>query len=152
VIDDFARLSDAEREARIEDIRQQTVRFRRLRPFEFGANVPPVPASTDPLFPIYAFERFDFWSMIDERDAAQALVKGLTADYKGHHVLFANDEVNAIGYDSRALVRLFFPEVTQFNSDMSDSASLISIERARALIGFAPEHSVKAVSERAGSS
>lgn len=39
----------------------------------------------------------NFWASIDARDAAQALEKGLTADYQGSHPLFVNDSENAAG-------------------------------------------------------
>ncbi|MFN8447780.1 MAG: hypothetical protein U0521_04085 [Anaerolineae bacterium] len=84
------------------------------------------------------------------RDAAQSLEKAVTADYEGAHPLFVNDSVNTMTYDSRTLVRLFFPEVTEIRGDFSGAASLISIDRARALIGFEPEHSIGAVEPTQG--
>jgi hypothetical protein len=95
----------------------------------------------DPLFWTYVFDRYNFWAWVDERDAAQSLVKSVTAEYEGAHALFVNDHANSLDYDAGTLARIFFPDVP-LKSDLSRSASLVSIERARALIGFEPEHSV----------
>jgi hypothetical protein len=96
----------------------------------------------DPLFRMFAYSRYDLWAWIDERDAAQALVKGLTAEFEGDHVLFVNDRCNSLGYDARRLIRLFFPDLADLRAELPGAASLISIERARRLIGFEPEHSL----------
>ena len=69
--------------------------------------------------------------------------QGLTADFEGDHVLFINDAYNSLAYDSRTLIRLFFPEVKHFKHDLPGTSSLVSIERARALIGFEPECSIQ---------
>jgi len=87
---------------------------------------------------------------LDVRDAAQSLEKAVTADYDGAHPLFINDAVNTISYDSRTLARLFFPEVSQFKGDFSGAASLISIDKARRLIGFEPEYSLAAMDSSDG--
>ena len=56
--------------------------------------------------------RTDFWASIHAEDAAQALEKGLLADYQGSHPLFVNDSKNSTGIESETLAQLFFPEVT----------------------------------------
>jgi NAD(P)-dependent dehydrogenase (short-subunit alcohol dehydrogenase family) len=67
--------------------------------------------SDDPLWPIYNFARFNFWAFVDERDSAQAMVKGITADFEGSHTLFVGAAHNSLGYNSETLLRLFFAEV-----------------------------------------
>ena len=96
----------------------------------------------DPLWYIYAFDRFNFWAFVDERDAAQSIEKGLTAEYEGAHPLFILNQRNWLGYDAHELVRLFFPEIEESNNKLSGPSSLMSIEQARTLIGFEPEYSV----------
>jgi nucleoside-diphosphate-sugar epimerase len=84
----------------------------------------------------------DFWTRIDERDAAQAVERSITADYEGSHPLFINDTHNITGVPSLALARLFFPEARLDEERLSATSSLVSIDAARKLIGFEPEHSV----------
>lgn len=88
--------------------------------------------------------RTDFWAIIHVEDVAQAIEKGLTADYEGSHPLFVNDKYNALGVPSRQLAELFFPEVTMWKRPVEGSESLVSYARAQALIGFEPEHPVLA--------
>ena len=45
------------------------------------------------------------------------------------------------GVESEALLDLFFPDVTARKRTLHGAESLVSIERARELIGFEPEHS-----------
>ncbi len=126
---------EAERSARLAEARR-ALEFRAKRPLEFGYTGEKLPPD-DLLLRTYAFDRFNFWAYVDERDAAQAMEKALTADFEGSHALFINAEQNSLGYDSATLARLFFPEVP---AQLEGSDSLVSIERARALIGYAPEY------------
>jgi len=146
LLDELVSQPEAEREARLADVKRRMLVLRRQRPFEY----PPEQAEAarnaivdDPLLRMAVYDRFNFWSFVDERDAAQSLERGLTADFEGSHPLFINDPCNAIGYDSRTLIRLFFPEVTRFKSDLPGSSALVSIERARRLLGFEPEYSIQ---------
>jgi NAD(P)-dependent dehydrogenase (short-subunit alcohol dehydrogenase family) len=146
IIDEFAALDETTRQNRLAEIRQRSDAYRQQRPMEYreGSVVKwsQRDAESDALWHIYNFDRFNFWAFIDERDAAQSLEKGVTADYEGAHVLFVNDDHNSLGYDSRTLARLFFPEISDSAVALSGSASLVSIENARNLIGFEPEYSV----------
>jgi nucleoside-diphosphate-sugar epimerase len=91
---------------------------------------------------VAGFGRSNFWTSIDARDSAQALEKGLLADYTGSHALFINDSHNATGIASEALLSVFFPEVRTRKRALQGSETLVSIDKARQLIGFEPEHSV----------
>jgi hypothetical protein len=88
------------------------------------------------------FGRSNFWASIDARDSAQALEKGLTADYQGSHPIFVNDSENAAGFDSELLVQTFFPEVTGRTHPLQGRETLVSIDKARTLIGYEPEHHI----------
>jgi hypothetical protein len=85
------------------------------------------------------FGRSNFWASIDARDSAQAFEKGLTADYQGSHPLYVNDSENAAGFDSETLARVFFPDVTARTHPLQGRETLVSIDRARALLGYEPE-------------
>lgn len=137
---------EAERVEVIETVRKKVLDFRQHRPFEFGSEKSPTVMGElyeDPLFDAYIGDRFNFWAFIDERDAAQALEKGLTASYDGDHVLFVNDSHNSLKYDTKSLIRLFFPAVDHFKADIAGTVSLVSIEQARKLIGFEPAYSIQ---------
>lgn len=89
----------------------------------------------------FVSSRLNFWALLDGRDAAQAFEKSLLADFEGCHPLFVNDCVNTTGIESETLLQLFFPEVTDRKRPLADAEALVSIDKARQLIGFEPEYS-----------
>jgi nucleoside-diphosphate-sugar epimerase len=144
VMDELAALPESERQAKLADARRRALEYRRQRPLEFNGAIPQSPQRElidDQLWFAYAMDRFNFWAFLDERDAAQAFEKALTASYDGAHVLFANDPHNWLDYDSKTLVRFFYPEVEETKITLSGSAALINIDQARRLIGFEPDYS-----------
>lgn len=142
LLDELAAQPEDERHARLADVRQRALDFRGQRLLEYPTgpsiwgNLP-----DDPLWTAYTFDRFNFWAFVDERDSAQAMEKALLAEFEGSHPLFVNADQNTIGYDSQALVRLFYPDVTTWTRPVNGAESLVSIDRARQLIGFEPEYS-----------
>lgn len=87
------------------------------------------------------WSRVNFFTHLDERDSAQAIDKGLEASFTGCHTLFINDSQNWTGVDSKVLADIFYPDVKSFKKELIGTESLVSIDRARALIGFEPEYS-----------
>jgi len=85
--------------------------------------------------------RVNFFTALDERDSAQAIEKGLEASFEGAHPLFVNDRANWTGIDSVTLAGLFYPDVPVLRAPLPGHESLVSIAKARALIGFEPEFS-----------
>lgn len=83
--------------------------------------------------------RVHFFTVVDERDSAQAIEKSLTANYTGSHALFINDSLNIAAIESNLLAELFYPDVKTFKRDMPGTTTMISIDRARELIGYEPE-------------
>jgi nucleoside-diphosphate-sugar epimerase len=104
-----------------------------------GPNPPP----SDDLAKLLLFGYSDFWTILSGEDTAQAFEKGVTADYEGSHVLHVNESHNFPDVESEKLARLFFPEAAR-KRPLEGSESLVSIEKARRLIGFEPEYSVAA--------
>ena len=96
------------------------------------------------------FGRSNFWASIDARDAAQALEKGLLADYEGSHPLFVNDSENAAGIESETLAQLFFPKATERKHPLQGAETLVSIDKARSLIGYEPEYPIRELFGAAG--
>ncbi len=79
MLDELASLPEPEMRARIDAVKARVLEFRSHRPFEFKPDQPKGlrrPFFDDPLFWMYAGDRFNFWSFIDVRDAAQSLEKG----------------------------------------------------------------------------
>ena len=143
LLDEFAAEPPGDRRRRIDEIAKRTIEYRQLRPFEHGrrdeaAEAAAKPLREDPLARIYVHDRFNFWTFVDERDSAQAIEKALTTDYDGSHVLFINDDRNWLRYDAETLAELFFPDVVGRKRPLTGPESLVSIDQARALIGFQP--------------
>jgi nucleoside-diphosphate-sugar epimerase len=80
----------------------------------------------------------NFWTGLDTRDTAQALEKGVLAEYEGSHSLFVNDSENIVGIPSSELAATFFPQILRYKTPLLGHQALISIDRARQLIGFDP--------------
>lgn len=147
---EWAALPEAEWLAKLGDAKKRAAEYRSRRPLEFStaaaATMTETPKTVSPdsdmLWHAYTFDRFNFWTFVDERDSAQALEKGVTAEYEGSHALFINDDHNWLDCDTRTLGRLFFPEVSRWKTPVAGSESLVSIGKARALIGFEPEYSI----------
>jgi len=84
----------------------------------------------------------NFWAIIHAEDSAQAIERGVTSDYDGSHPLFVNDSQNVLGLESELLAQTFYPRVTQRTHPLQGSETLVSIDRARQLLDFEPEHSI----------
>ena len=89
-----------------------------------------------------AWGRTDFWASLDDRDAAQAIEKALTVDYEGAHTLFVNDSHNSVGLPTQELAALCFPLVKTWKRPVVGTETLVSIDKARELLGFEPAYSV----------
>lgn len=135
---DLLTLPETARRQRAQEIITRFEAMRAQRLWEYPADMS-IYRDADLLL---AFGRSNFWTSIDARDAAQAFEKALLADYEGSHPLFVNDSHNFTGMESRLLVETFFPEVKTWKRPIQGSESLVSIEKARQLLGFEPEYSL----------
>jgi nucleoside-diphosphate-sugar epimerase len=84
------------------------------------------------------FGRSNFWTSLDVRDAAEAIEQALTCSIKGSHAVYVTDKNNFVNIPTKKLVEVFFPDVKIWRKELSGYASLVSIDRARELIGFNP--------------
>jgi len=91
---------------------------------------------------ILTFGRSDFWAMLDGRDAAQAIEKAVLAEYTGSHPLWIVDSHNSTGLPTQGLAALMYPDVKTWTRPVEGTESLVSIDKAHALIGFEPEYSL----------
>ena len=64
------------------------------------------------------------------------------ANSESSYALFINATYSFLGDDSKTLTRLFFPEIKIWKNMVKGTESLDSIDKARALIEFEPEHPV----------
>ncbi len=146
-LDEFLALPEDERQRLLAMTRERVLAFRQARGVEFGTRLEwPSAEALGEISPVlwetYMWHRFMVWALIDVRDAAQAFMKSLTADFEGSHPLFVNDTGNFAEYDAHALASIFFPGVPVKEGEMNGKASLISIKTAQDLIGFEPVYSV----------
>ena len=143
LLDEFAAMPEAARLERLAKVKQNAIAVRQTGIMEYPLALEgwqPEKFGADPLNFTYNFERLNFWAYVDEKDSAQSIEKGLTADYEGSHALFINSALNALDYDAKTLAKLFFPEIGEDKLNLQGSDSLVSIAKARALIGFEPEY------------
>ncbi|MCA9835848.1 MAG: NAD(P)-dependent oxidoreductase [Trueperaceae bacterium] len=136
--------SPEDQKKRLERLKTEVLAFRKTRPLEYAQvkdrKHPFAQDHADPLWRFYAFDRFDYWVNLDDRDAAQAIEKSVTSDYEGSHPLFVMAPKNTLGISSRKLAETFYPEVVTWKKDIQGAEALVSSDRARALIGFDPQY------------
>jgi nucleoside-diphosphate-sugar epimerase len=89
--------------------------------------------------------KWNLWGYIDERDAASACRLALSADiaavdgaHSASFIIAAADTVMTM--PSAELMRRVFPGVP-LRAEITGNATLLSIERARRVLGFEPRHS-----------
>ena len=142
LLDTFAQVPEEERLKRLAAAAKKVVEFRGRRQMEYPAAAKGwSEPEGDWLVQAYHGGRFNFWAYIDDRDAAQAAEKALTADYEGSHPLFVVNAQNWVGYNSEKLLELFFPGVT-VKRRIEGADSIISIEKAKTLIGYQSEYPI----------
>ncbi len=82
---------------------------------------------------------FNLWTYIDARDAAQAIRKALEARITGAHVFGIANTNSLMAQGNDALLDEVFPG-TKRKRKLQPNESLIAIDRAREVLGYAPEH------------
>jgi nucleoside-diphosphate-sugar epimerase len=84
--------------------------------------------------------RWNLWGYVDARDVAQAVRRALEADLTGAHVAIVAAADTCMRRDSADLLREVYPEVP-LRRPVAGRETLLAIDRARDLLGYAPEHS-----------
>jgi nucleoside-diphosphate-sugar epimerase len=84
--------------------------------------------------------KWNVWSYIDARDAAQAFRLGLEADVKGAEVFIIANADTVMLRDNKALLAEVFPNVPQ-RGTFGPNDSLFSIEKARRILKYEPKYS-----------
>ena len=84
--------------------------------------------------------RWNLWGYVDARDVAQAVRLSLTADIAGAEAFLVAAADNCMTRKSRDLMAEVYPEVP-IRGELTGYETLLSIDKARSLLGYEPEHS-----------
>jgi nucleoside-diphosphate-sugar epimerase len=93
-----------------------------------------------------SLRRWNLWGYIDTRDAAQAVLKALEADIPGFETFIIANADTVVAASSTALAAEYFPNVP-FTREVTGNETLLSIEKARRMLGYEPAHSWQAAAE-----
>jgi nucleoside-diphosphate-sugar epimerase len=95
-------------------------------------------------FPAYdadpRLRRWNLWSYIDARDGAQAVRRALHHDAPGADVFIIANADTVMARPSVDLLAAEFPDVP-IRRPLGQHETLLSIDKARRLLGYEPEHS-----------
>ena len=84
--------------------------------------------------------RWNLWAYIDARDGAQAIRRALEAPITRAEVFIIANSDTVMSTANRELVARFFPGVP-FDERAGDNQTLLSIDKARRLLGYEPQFS-----------
>ena len=87
-----------------------------------------------------AARRWNLWSYIDARDGAQATRLALEADLTGFEAFIIANADTCMTRDSADLLDEEFPDVPR-TREITGRETLLSIDKARRLLGYEPRHS-----------
>ncbi|POH57861.1 NAD-dependent epimerase/dehydratase family protein [Arthrobacter glacialis] len=84
--------------------------------------------------------KWNLWGYIDGRDGAQAVARALDNGQPGFQAFIIANADTVMLRSSAALAAEVFPTV-EVRMELSEHQTLLSIDKAQRLLGFAPEHS-----------
>ncbi|MFF2299884.1 NAD-dependent epimerase/dehydratase family protein [Arthrobacter sp. NPDC058127] len=84
--------------------------------------------------------KWNLWAYIDGRDGAQAVARALENGKPGFEAFIIAAADSVMSRSSASLAAEIFPEV-HVTKDLGEHETLLSIDKAKRLLGFAPEHS-----------
>jgi nucleoside-diphosphate-sugar epimerase len=84
--------------------------------------------------------KWNLWAYIDARDGAQAIRRALEADRTGAEVFIIANADTVMSRPNAELVAEVFPDVP-LAADARGNETLLSIEKARKVLGYEPRHS-----------
>lgn len=83
---------------------------------------------------------WNLWAYIDARDGAQAVRRALELDATGMDVFIVANADTVMGRSSAGLMAEVFPGV-EVRRTLSEHETLLSIDKARRVLGYEPRHS-----------
>jgi UDP-glucose 4-epimerase len=84
--------------------------------------------------------KWNLWGYIDARDGAQAVRKALEYDRPGAEVFIIANADTVMSRSNASLVAQVFPGV-EIRRELGEHDTLLSIDKARRVLGYEPEHS-----------
>ncbi len=84
--------------------------------------------------------KWNLWAYIDGRDGAQAIRRALEADRTGAEVFIIANADTVMSRPNAELAAEVFPDVP-LAADVRPNETLLSIDKARQLLGYEPQHS-----------
>jgi nucleoside-diphosphate-sugar epimerase len=84
--------------------------------------------------------KWNLWGYIDGRDGAQAVARALENGKPGFQAFIIANEDTVMSRSSASLAAEVFPNV-KVTKELGEHETMLSIDKARRLLGFAPEHS-----------
>jgi nucleoside-diphosphate-sugar epimerase len=84
--------------------------------------------------------KWNLWGYIDGRDGAQAVARALEYSKPGFEAFIIANEDTVMTRSSASLAAEVFPNV-KVTRELGEHETMLSIDKARRLLGFAPEHS-----------
>ena len=86
-----------------------------------------------------ASRKWNLWGYIDARDGAQAVRLALESDLTGTEIFVIANADTVTSRPNPALVKEFYPDV-EVRGDLAEHKTLLSIEKARRLLGYQPAY------------
>lgn len=87
-----------------------------------------------------SLRRWNLWGYIDARDGAQMVRKALESDLLGFEAFIAANHDTVMSRPNSELLAEQFPGIPH-RSDVGENATLLSIEKAKRMLGYAPQYS-----------
>jgi nucleoside-diphosphate-sugar epimerase len=84
--------------------------------------------------------KWNLWGYIDARDGAQAVRRGIEADFRGFEAFIIANADTVMQRSNSSLMAEVFPGVPH-KSPLSTNGTLLSIDKARRLLDYNPQHS-----------
>jgi nucleoside-diphosphate-sugar epimerase len=83
--------------------------------------------------------KWNLWAYIDARDAAQAIRKALETPIKGAEIFIIANADTVMSRSNAELMAEVYPDVP-LTADFGGNKTLLSIEKARRILGYEPQH------------
>lgn len=84
--------------------------------------------------------KWNLWGYIDARDGAQAVRRALEAEFTGFEAFIIANADTVMSRENKSLLAEVFPNVPQ-NPGISANGTLLSIEKAKRMLGYWPQYS-----------
>lgn len=88
----------------------------------------------------YSLRRWNLWGYVDARDVAQACHRAVTAELDGAHSFVIAAADTLMEATNTELLNDQFPGL-EIRGDVGDHKTLLSIDKAREMLGYEPEYS-----------